>query len=200
VLYLLLIATVGILAAVSFQFFSPGDTAPEQRKDTPAQAPAPGNTPAAPRPFVGNVPSLLVEFRRLKNAGDPRADDLLAPAPPLPGTPVTEEEAERLDGQLFLRQPFKVIQVREEDTGLRGKQRFVLVTEGSVKAPDGVTIRTADGTTRAHNRALLNPDFIVEVQDGKLHGVKVKVHEDPDARSLTPAELKWLLQQQHQMQ
>jgi hypothetical protein len=195
VLYLLLIATVGMLAAVAFRFFSPESTSAEQRKDPPGQAAAPDRTVAPPKPFVGAVPSLLVDFRRLKNAGDPAADDLIAPAPALPTTPITEEEAERLDGQLFLRQPFKVIQIRQEGAG--GAARFVLVTEGSVRAPEGVTIRTAQGTTREHNRALLNPDFLVEVRDGKLHGVKVKVHEDPNAESLTPAELQWLLERQN---
>jgi hypothetical protein len=147
--------------------------------------------------LVGNVPSLLVDFRRLKNAADAGANDLIAPAPALPATPITEEDAERLDGQLFLRQPFKVTQVREEGKGAGGAARFILVTEGSVKAPEGITIRAPQGTTRTHNRALLNPDFIVEVREGKLYGVKVKVHEDPNAISLTPAELQWLLERQN---
>jgi hypothetical protein len=183
VLYLLLIAAVGLVAAVAFRFVSADGTS--QRQDTPDHA----------LPAVGpGVPSVLVEFSRLKNAGDPRADDLLAPAPALPAAPVLEDEAERLDAQLFLRQPFKVTQIRREGAGAGGQPRFVLVAEGSVQTRESVTLHTEDGGIRPHFRALYNPDFLVELRDGKIFGVRVKVHEDPDKPSLTPEQFRQLLQ------
>jgi hypothetical protein len=108
------------------------------------------------------------DFIDLKNAGDPKANDLLASTPGPPQEPVTPEEADRLDAQFFLRQNFRVLDVRPQE-GKKGQpQQFVLVVKGSFAS------EILPG--RAGQRVLVNPDIVVQVQNGQIHGVSARLH------------------------
>jgi hypothetical protein len=201
-LYGFLVAAGAILTAVALRLCFPDEGSGTPHKDTrPARhATQPIRDLWAEYESGGAKLSaaerLCCDFLRLKNARDPNAEALLPLPPPWPTAPITEDEADRLDAQLFIRQPFQVTQLYQQPGTDNSAPRFVLAVEGTVRAPDGLMIRTPDGGIRQHNHAVFNPDFVVEVRDGQLHCVKVKVHEDPDADSLTPAEFRLMLQQQ----
>jgi hypothetical protein len=121
---------------------------------------------------------LCQEFINLKNAGDPRADHLLGPPPVIPGRAVSRREADRLDAEFILRQPFRVTEVRPLPARGRGQEtaspRFVLVAKGSITSERFLV----EGSAQPSQRMLFNPDIIVEVRDGRLHGVRAQLHED----------------------
>jgi hypothetical protein len=133
----------------------------------------------------GDVPALEAarvcrQFAEYKNAGDPKADDLLEPAPELPTEPVSAEEADRLDAQLMLRGQFRVKDVRplkvRGRSGSDGASRFVLVAEGGLDSQT-FRVRTPTGS-EPHQRILYNPDITVEVRDGKIRGLHAGLHRD----------------------
>jgi hypothetical protein len=110
-------------------------------------------------------------FMELKNAGDPRADDLLGPAPVIPDEPVSEAEADRLDAEVLLHGRLQIKDVRAEDGS-----HLALAAQGSYSARP-LQVQTASGVERSQ-RVLTNPDIIVEVRDGKLYGVRLQLHHD----------------------
>ncbi len=113
---------------------------------------------------------VCVQFLRLKNAGDPAADKLLGPSPLVPTAPVSKAEADRLQTDFFLRQDVRVVGAgRDKPTGA-----LVLYTKGNVSAPT-LDVKTAAGVETAQ-RTMANPDLVVEVRDGRIHGVAARMH------------------------
>lgn len=122
------------------------------------------NAPATPEQ------RLCVRFLQLKNAGDPAAEKLLGPAPVVPVAPLSPEEAERLQTDLFLRQNFRVVGTgRDRLTGA-----LVLLTQGNVSAPT-LSVKTGDGVETSQ-RTMSNPDLLIEVRDGCIAGVAARLH------------------------
>jgi hypothetical protein len=123
---------------------------------------------------------LCDEFRRLRNAGDPGADELLGRVPAVPAAAVTPEEAGRLETDYFLRtEGLRILEVRAE-AAPEAAPRYRLVTKGSVAA-ETLTVRTPAGDQRSQ-RTMSNPDLVVEVRGGKLFGVLAEVNMDPPER------------------
>jgi hypothetical protein len=112
---------------------------------------------------------LCEQFRLLKNAGDPSVDDLLAPLPIPPEKPISQEEAARFQADCFLHQDIRILAVRRDMNG-----PLVLDTKGNVSAPP-LEVRIARGVDRVQ-RTMVNPDLIVEVRDGKIHGLRAEMH------------------------
>lgn len=131
------------------------------------------------------------EFIRLKNAKDPAANDLLGPAAVIPDEPVSPEEAQRLQTEAFLRGDYEITDVWSRPaTAGSPTTPIILVTKGAfegvrlkIKTPSGVDVVT---------RSMAHPDLIVEVRDGKIHGVRADLHSDPNERPLTKIEAERL--------
>jgi hypothetical protein len=117
-------------------------------------------------------------FMALKNAGDPKAEALLPPRPAVPEMPVSPEEADRLDADIMLHQPFRVRDVYSVGSWWRGTRQFVLVTEGALSS-ERIRVRTPTGIDE-NQRSVFSPDLVVEVRDGKLYGVRARLHEEPE--------------------
>jgi hypothetical protein len=133
--------------------------------------------PEPAKPSAPPVDAAVKEFARLKNAHDPAANDLLAPEPEVPAEPVSEAEKERLDANFILRRPFEVSAIRVLADGATGVRRYVLVIEGGV-ASQPMSWHTAAGKVEKGQRLLNNPDVVVEVRDGKIHGVRAGLHDE----------------------
>jgi hypothetical protein len=118
---------------------------------------------------MGGMRQLAGDFQRLKNANDPAVEQLLGSMPAVPEGPISQEEAERFQADCFLRQNLHVRSIR-----IAPANRFVVVTKGNVSAPT-LSVRTANGVDRIQ-RTMSNPDLIVEVRDGKIHGVRAELH------------------------
>jgi hypothetical protein len=114
-------------------------------------------------------------FMDLKNAGDAQADGLLGPPPTVPAAAVVPAEADRIDAELMLRQPLHIREVGR-DAAAPAAGRFVLVVDGAV-ASERVVVETPTGP-ETRQRAMWSPDLVVEVRDGKLHGVRPQLHEE----------------------
>jgi hypothetical protein len=131
--------------------------------------------PAAPAPAPSEEERLCWEFARLKNAGDRQADRLLGPPPVVPDRAVSRPEADRLDAEFILRQPFRITKVRRlPERGAGGAPRLKLVGKGSVRSERFLV----EGDAQPSQRMLFNPDLIVEVRDGKLYGVRAQLSDD----------------------
>jgi len=136
------------------------------------------------------------EFRRLRNAGDPKADDLLGPAPAVPDEAVTQAEADRLNAEFMLRGAYKVDQVLAVDRqAADDPPRFVLSLKGDDKQPLLKILNPENprGYDTA-NTSLTNPDVAVEVRDGKLYALGYRWHRDPNAKRMSPEEGKQFLE------
>jgi hypothetical protein len=124
---------------------------------------------------------LCEQFMKLKNAGDPKAADLLGRVPVATDAPLAKADMDRLQTDFFLRDTIQVLSVTAE-VNLSGRRAglppgcLVLVTHGNVAAPT-LTEQTAQGTERSQ-RTMSNPDLIVEVRDGKIYGVRAELHMD----------------------
>jgi hypothetical protein len=111
---------------------------------------------------------LCRRFMALKNDHDPAANDLLGPTRPAPQEAVSQEEADRLDADAFLRGEFRVADVRP--AGTAEGNRFLLVMKGS-GVGDVLRVRSGDKVDRVQ-RVVRDPALLVEVRDGKIYGVK----------------------------
>jgi hypothetical protein len=118
---------------------------------------------------VGEVRRLAGVFQNLKNANDPAVEQLLGPMPAVPEEPISQEEAERFQADCFLRQNLQILSIR-----MARADRLVVVTKGNVSAPT-ISVRTANGVDRIQ-RTMSNPDLIMEIRDGKIHGVRAELH------------------------
>ena len=83
---------------------------------------------------------LVRQFAELKNAGNPRAHDLLGAAAEVPPESVSPEEAQRLDAEIFLRRDYRVKEVRPVDRTAAGSTAFVLVIDGNLMS-EPMTVR-----------------------------------------------------------
>jgi hypothetical protein len=112
---------------------------------------------------------LCRRFADLRNAHDAGAEALLGPAAAVPKGPVTPEEAERIDADTFLRRDhLRIVDVRREPAG-----RFLLVMRGGA-AGEPLDIRS-EGKVNHSQRVMSNPALVVEVRDGKIHGVRAQL-------------------------
>ena len=137
---------------------------------------------------------IIDRFMRLRNAGDPAANLLLGPESAFPDHPVSEDEAERLQADHFLRQGLRITTIRrQEPFGMSGPpslpsdQHYLLVTEGNVAAPT-LTVQTARGLERSQ-RTMSNPDVEVVVREGRMVALRALLHRDPqigDPSIVTP--------------
>jgi hypothetical protein len=155
------------------------DSQPNARAAPAGRAGSAGGTSAVPlAPQDADSPEVRLcrQFMDLKNAGDPQADRLLAPAPAVPETAVAPAEADRLDAEVMLRQPFHVQEVGRDAAAPGAAGRFVLVVNGSVAA-GRVVVRTPTGE-ETRQRAMWSPDLVVDVREGKIHGVRPQLHEE----------------------
>jgi hypothetical protein len=119
---------------------------------------------------------LCQQYARLKNAGDPAADDLLAAAPDANAKVVDAEDKDAFDAAWVLRAPCKVLDVRH-DHSKPGTARFVLVLHGGATTPE-VAVAKAGSIGRPSQRTLMNPDVLVEVREGKIVPIKVGLHRE----------------------
>jgi hypothetical protein len=125
---------------------------------------------------------LLDRFVNLHNAGDPDAASLLGPEPRVLDRPLSPDEARKLQTEFFLRQKTEIKEFsRKRFTSGRRRTlpegQFVLVVKGQFTAP-AMEVRTEKGV-RTKQAMLYNPDLIVEVKGGKIHGVRAELHEGP---------------------
>src|SRR5205823_2138386 len=98
---------------------------------------------------------------------------LLGPAPSVPAAPISQEEADRLQADFFLREDVRIVGVGRD----RRTRALVLFARGNVSAP-ALPVRTAGGVESAQ-RTMANPDLSVEVRDGRVYGVAANLHRGP---------------------
>lgn len=131
---------------------------------------------------------LCREFAELKNKRIGKANELLAPAPEVPNHPVSEEEAERLFAAFLLHNgdlQVKVVQPEASSSALTANGRMVLVLKGDYLS-EPLLVETANGVD-PRQRVARDPTVVVEVNDGKIRGVKVAAWKANPA-PLTPEE------------
>ena len=148
-----------------------GDKLPlSSRSGPPATTPSSSDWSQAP---ITDDERVCADFIRLKNTGSPDALALLGPVPAVPGGPVSEEQADRLETDFFLREDVRIVGAgRDPHT-----QAFVLYAKGNVSAP-ALKVQTAGGVENAQ-RTMANPDLAVEVRDGRIYGVASSLHMGP---------------------
>ncbi|HEV3256782.1 MAG TPA: hypothetical protein VG013_07885 [Gemmataceae bacterium] len=133
------------------------------------------NTAKTPERPAGGLDDLCAQFQALKNSGDPAANDLLTPVPAVPAAPVSEEEADYLDTQFIVRERFEIIEVRPQPGD---PDQRILVCKGNGSSQK-MSVRSAGRVETGVQRHVSNPDIIVELRHGKIHGVRVTVHQEP---------------------
>jgi hypothetical protein len=107
---------------------------------------------------------LCQKFAALKNAGDPKANELLGRAPKVPDQPVSPVEAEALQTDYYLHDKIRIVSV---DPVVNRPQRFTLKTTGGMITPRIPVI--GEG---AYTRNMGDMTVVVEVRDGKIFGVR----------------------------
>ena len=140
-----------------------------------------------PKPRQGDSPDpdrAVIDGYLEALRGGADVSPFLGPPAVFDDTPVSEEEAEEKYADYCLRhRKVKVAAVRAGEIGPTGKKttsphRFTLVVKGEVTTP----------RLRVRNRAgeidpplplfITNPDVIVEVKAGKIHGVRTELSRD----------------------
>jgi hypothetical protein len=114
---------------------------------------------------------LCWRFAALKNAREPGAERLLAPAPTVPPEAVTPEEADRIDAGAFLREGLLVLDVRPVSRD-QSTRPFLLVTKGSASSAP-LRVRAGDKVDRIQ-RMVVNPNVLVEVRDGRIYPIRAE--------------------------
>ncbi len=121
---------------------------------------------------------VLDRFVKLRNAGDPAAEQFLPPKPVPSEQPVSEAEWVRQSLDLALREPgLKVAHVcRGEPDGKGGLKespgRWVLLTTGSFSGPP-FSVREPDGRVSVNcQKHFTDTIAVVEVKGGKVCGVR----------------------------
>ncbi len=107
----------------------------------------------------------------LKNAGDPAANDLLGTEPEVTSEAISAEEAAHIDTDTFLRGDLRMVDVLA-DRSATGT-RFLLITKGSGVGKT-LYIRSGDKVNRVQ-RLVTDAALLVEVRNGKIHGVKTQL-------------------------
>jgi hypothetical protein len=154
------------------------------------EAPSQGGVPRGARGWKPEEGEKLTEteevvdrFMRLHKGKDKAALDLLGPAPVFDENPVSEKEADARATDHFLRGKLRILDWWRGEPDGKGGQRpkanhFTLVTKGNVSSPP-MRIRTDKGVEGPSQTHLTNPDLIVLVRDGKIHGVRADLHVGP---------------------
>lgn len=144
-----------------------------------------GDNPTVPdRKPADPVDGVLDRFRTQINASDRKALDLLGPEPVFDTRPVSEQEADARTADFYLRQPdLKIVGIRRGDPKVREKKgmagnRYTLVTRVQGSTPP-LSVRNDKGVVESPSRLfMINPDLVVEVKDGKIHGIRPELHVD----------------------
>jgi hypothetical protein len=113
---------------------------------------------------VKSPEELCKEFAALKNANDPKADDLLGRVPEVPKQGVSQQEFEALQTDFFLRCKFQIATVNPVPGQ---KNRLSLKTLDTVVAP-----RIPIQGKGSEDRNITGSRLIVEVRNGKIFGVR----------------------------
>jgi hypothetical protein len=145
---------------------------------TPERAAPAAEKPAGP-PSVEE--QLCRRYQELNNAHDPKARELLGPAPVVPSDAVPPDEADRLTAEFFLRDNPQVVEVRPETAERSGPAaRFCLVLGGSVSTPRLSVSRPPK--VDVENRMMVDPEVIVRVENDKIYAVRARKPHDPNER------------------
>jgi hypothetical protein len=115
-------------------------------------------------------------FVKLWRAGDTEAVKLLGGKPLVEDELVPEKAFDARSTDSFLRQKVEVIAIwRGEPDGAGGQKaatdRYTIACKGVVQSPV-VRVRTARGEPSSTREIVTNPELVVEVQGGKIHGVR----------------------------
>jgi hypothetical protein len=124
-------------------------------------------------------------FARKANAKDREAVGLLGPEAVFDGKPISEQEADARQADYYLRRPeLRVITIRSGEPGKKRKKGdpprdvYTLVTKVQGSTPP-LTVRNAKGVVESPSRLfIIDPDIVVEVKDGKIHGVRSELRSD----------------------
>jgi hypothetical protein len=119
------------------------------------------------------------------NQLDRSALDLLGPEPVFDDQPVSEAEADARQADFYLRRPeLRVLGIRRGEPGKKRKKGdpprdvYTLVTKVQGSTPP-LTVRNANGLVESPSRLfLIDPDIVVEVKGGKIHGVRPELRSD----------------------
>ena len=142
-----------------------------QLDDKPAAAPPEPHS----KKYKDSDDWVFQRFAELRNAGDPAANALLGRVPAVPDGAIEKDDVESLETSFFLANPdLKIVEVRNTWKKL---ETHILVTKGNVSAPR-LSIRNRDGEVSNQQRTMSNPDLFVYVRDGKIFGVRSKLHHD----------------------
>jgi hypothetical protein len=161
-LVVVLVLTMGLSSCQRAQDRAPSAVPMQIGKDPKAKPSERGK----PRQVAGekSPEQLCREFKELKNANDPKANDLLGRVPEVPKQPVSQPEFEALQTDFFLRCKCQIKAVRP----VEGKNHlFTLKIQETVSAP---RIQIQGGGSEA--RSITDPTLIVEVRNGKIFGVR----------------------------
>lgn len=128
---------------------------------------------------------VIARFTRWRNEGDQRALELLGPAPVFDDVPVSEKVAEARQTDHLLRAREMTITAirRGEPDRSTGKikpsaGRYTLVTRMQGSAPP-IRVRNDRGEVEPPaSLFIMHPDLVVEVIDGKIHGLRNTIHID----------------------
>jgi hypothetical protein len=128
---------------------------------------------------------VLDSFARKVNAKDREALNLLGPEPVFDEEPVSEQEADARQASFYLRRPeLRVVAIRRGEPGKKRKRGdpprdvYTLVTKVQGSTPL-LTVRNNKGVVESPSRLfMLDPDIVVEVKGGKIHGVRPELHQD----------------------
>lgn len=145
-----------------------------------------GGGGAVPDWAPGDAPDRALDtFVQKVNERDRSALDLLGPEPVFDDTPVSEQEADARQASFYLRQPgLRVLAIRRGDPGKKRSKGdppravYTLVTRVQGSTPP-LTVRSKNGVVESPSRLfMIDPDLVVEVRDGKVHGVRPELHRD----------------------
>jgi hypothetical protein len=126
---------------------------------------------------------IVDRFVRLREANDKAALDLLGPPPVFDGQPLSEEESEVRATDHFLRSDLRITGIRRGEPDVMGVQqatpnRFTLITQGNVSSPP-MRVRTEKGVEPPGQILMNNPDLVIEVRAGRIHGLRSELHREP---------------------
>jgi hypothetical protein len=128
---------------------------------------------------------VIDSFARKVNAKDREALGLLGPEPVFDEEPVSDEEAEARQTAYCLRRPeLRVVGIRRGEPGVKRKKGdpprdiYTLATKLQGSTPP-LRIRDEKGNVGSPSRLfVVDLDLVVEVKDGKIHGIRTTVHQD----------------------
>ncbi len=96
---------------------------------------------------------------------------------------MSEQTASARQTDYFLRADLRILDVLPGEPDDKGRQRaapgrFTLVTKGNASCA-GLERPHGKGHRTAPPSLMVNPDLVVEVRDGKIHGLRAEMHVGP---------------------